>query len=170
MPARRRCPPYVRAPGHPRRRSRVQVCTAPSSSPEPQAGAPPAPGSPAGGTTPRAPPGRTPPHPACSGSLPPQQARAPAVCPRCASRYFPQTRATGQRRNYPGPAHQTQTHPIGPGQHENDHDTRAAQAAPSSGSACSLNYGTKPQLRGLSGHGGGIRGRPETGVGRSMRM
>jgi len=35
----------------------------------------------------------------------------------------------------PDQPHQTQTHPIGPGQHENDHDTRAAQTAPSSGSA-----------------------------------
>ena len=36
--------------------------------------------------------------------------------------------------------------------------------------ACSLNHETTPQVSSLSSHGGGIPARPETGVGRSMRM
>jgi hypothetical protein len=39
-----------------------------------------------------------------------------------------------------------------------------------SGHACSLNYETKSQVSSLSNHGSGIPARPETGVGRSMRM
>jgi hypothetical protein len=73
--------------------------------PKPQAEAPPATGylaadDPASTTGPDSPA-----YSACSGSQPPQQARAPAVYPRCApSMYFPGPRATGQRRHHPGPA------------------------------------------------------------------
>jgi hypothetical protein len=103
-PLRRRCPPYVRAPGHPRRRSRVQVCTAPSSSPEPQAGAPPAPGSPAG-ERPREHHRAGLPHTRLAQPLS-RRSRLVHLLPArdAPSRYFPQTRATGQRRNHPGPA------------------------------------------------------------------
>ena len=91
-------------PGHKRHRSRVQLRTGPYSSRNrrqkhlqqrvtlPR-------------TTPRAPPGRTPPRTRHAQAQPPQQARAPAAYPRCApSMYYPGPRATGQRRHHPGPA------------------------------------------------------------------
>ena len=134
-PLQRRCPPYVRAPGHPRRRSRVQVCTAPSSSPEPQAEAPPAPGFPAG---------ERPREHHRAGLPTPGLLRLSAAAASPFTCCLPAMRLPGTSRRpappgnavtTPDQPHQTQTHPIGPGQHENDHDTRAAQAAPSSGSA-----------------------------------
>ena len=103
-PLQRRCPPYVRALGHPRCRSRVQACTA---RPAPRnrrqkhlrrrVHLP--------GATPRAPPGRTPPHTRLAQAPSRRSKPVHLLSARDApSRYFPQTRATGQRRNHPGPA------------------------------------------------------------------
>jgi len=119
-----------------RRRSRVQARTAPSSSPKPQAEAPPAPGSPAGE--------RLREHHRAGLPRTPGLLRLPAATASPCTRRLPAMRLprTSRRPAPPGCAvttpdqpRQTQTHPIGPGQHENDHDTRAAQAAPSPGSA-----------------------------------
>ncbi len=132
----RPCPLYVRAPGHPRRRSRVQLRTAPSSSrnrrQEHLRRRVPLPGDDPASTTGQ----DSPAHPACPGSQPPQQACAPAACPRRAFQVLPaDPRHRGSAVTTPDQPRQRQTRPIGPGQHENDHDTRAAQAAPSPGSA-----------------------------------
>jgi hypothetical protein len=128
-PLRRRCPPYVRTPGHPRRRSRVQLRTGPYSPPKPQAEAPPATGYPAGGTTREHHRTGLPRIPGMLRPQPPQQTRAPAIYPRCTLHLLPADPRRWQRRNHPRPAPPDATHPIGPGQHEND--TRRKSRSPS---------------------------------------
>jgi hypothetical protein len=90
----------------------------------------------AGKTTPRAPPAGLPAYPACSGSQPPQQAHVPAVYPRCTFHALLADPAPpGNAVTIPDPLHQTQTHPIASGQHENDTRRKSRSARPSPGSA-----------------------------------
>jgi hypothetical protein len=116
--------------GHPRRRSRVQLRTGPYSPPKPQAEASPATGYPTGNEPREHHRAGRPRIPGMLRRQPPQQTRAPAIYPRCTLHLLLADPRHWQRRHHPRPTPPDATHPIGPGQHENDTRRKSCSARP----------------------------------------